>query len=291
MRLPDFIGVGAPRCGTTWLAHILNQHPEIYMDPQFKEIHFFDNNFGRGVEWYARFFEGIPREIKCGEFTPSYIYPKDSFAKIHALNPETKLIVNLRDPVHRAFSHYMQRKRYIGGMDDFEKTVKMNVDHILDFGEYGKQLEEIYKLFSEEQVHIIIFEEMIRNPQKVIAKLLVFLGVSTLEIAVEKAPKNQMSTVRFVALKQLARGLRSLARKHHGFRKVFFRYLNGEVFIAWLREINSSNKRILKETLTPELESFLVTYYASDRVRLEQLLKKPLLDWHDSTHGQLAITP
>ncbi len=261
------------------------------MDPQFKEIHFFDKNYRRGVEWYGKFFEGIPREIICGEFTPSYMHHKDSFAKIHTMNPGTRLIVNLRDPVNRAFSHYMQKKRYIGGMDDFDKTVKMNMDHILDFGEYGKQLEEIYKWFPEEQVHIIIFEEMVKDPQKIITELLEFLGVIPLDMAIEKAPKNQMTAVRFVALKQLARGLRSLARKHHGFRKVFFHYLNGEVFIDWLRKINSGDENILKETRTPETEAFLVNYYASDRERLEQLLKKPLLDWHSSTNGQSGIAP
>ena len=279
MRLPDFIGIGAPRCGTTWLSHLLNQHGEIYFDPNFIELHFFDNNYQRGLKWYSRFFKGIPNGIVCGDFTPGYMHQSNIIEKIKQMDPDVKLIMSIRDPAERAYSHYMQRKRFKNWTNDFDATVRNNADHILDYGEYGQQIDEIYKLFSPDQVHIVIFEELIAAPQKVLRELFKFLAVGDLDVDLSTAPRNQMTSVRFLWLKRLTRGIRSMSRKYYGVRKVWFGLLPGAGIIRFLRAMNVKGVESKAENMLPETKDFLTNYYADDRILLERLLNKTLSSW------------
>ncbi|NQV41615.1 MAG: sulfotransferase domain-containing protein [Candidatus Marinimicrobia bacterium] len=279
MRLPDFIGIGAPRCGTTWLSHILNQHSQIYFNPNYKEIHYFDHNYHRGLKWYARFFSSVAQNIRCGEFTPNYMVQTDSFSRIHQMNPKVKLIIVLRDPVKRAFSHYMQKKRYKRSMKDFETTVQSNEFQILDYGNYGEQLSQLLSIFPQEQVHTIIFEEMIADSQKTFTELQKFLEVEKIDLDPNQAPKNQMNTSRFLWLKILTRGLRGLARKYYWFRILFYGVLPGRRIIQMLRTINAKAITIKKEQMSPEIEQWLVDHYAADKAILEQIIGRPLSLW------------
>ena len=75
--LPNFIGIGAPRCGSTWLHDLLQSHPEVYMPERRKEVYFFNTHYERGPEWYEGFFPadseaGSWRAV--GEITPVYMY-------------------------------------------------------------------------------------------------------------------------------------------------------------------------------------------------------------------------
>jgi len=74
MGLPNFLIIGAQKSGTTWLARILKQHPEIFV--YGKEIHFFDRqqNFDKGIDWYKGHFEEIPHKQFVGEKTPDYLW-------------------------------------------------------------------------------------------------------------------------------------------------------------------------------------------------------------------------
>lgn len=279
MRLPDFIGVGAPRCGTTWLSHVLNLHPAIYFHPNFKEIHYFDNNYHRGVKWYSRFFNGVEQNIRCGEFTPNYMVEAATFSRIYDMNPKVKLIILLRDPVKRAWSHYMQKKRYRRSMKDFETTVQQNEFRILDYGHYGAQLSQILSVFPKEQVHTIIFEEMIADSNKALLEVQDFLEIEHHDLDLSQAPKNQTNRSRFLWLKNLMRGLRSLARKYYWFRVLFYGLLPGRSMIQLLRTVNAKALRMEKETMSPEIMRWLIQHYSDDRSVLEQILGRPLTHW------------
>ena len=109
----DFCGIGAPRCGTTSLHDILIQHPNIFL-PSVKEVHFFNNpqNYSKGLGWYEQFFKRDNKYKIYGEITPSYIYHPNVPERIHTtFGKDIKLIINLRNPVSRAFSHYKINKR------------------------------------------------------------------------------------------------------------------------------------------------------------------------------------
>ncbi|HEY9295730.1 MAG TPA: sulfotransferase domain-containing protein, partial [Phormidium sp.] len=107
---PDFIIIGAQKCGTTSLYEYLIQHPQILAASK-KEVHFFDLNFAKGVDWYRQQFKPVSQKSITGEASPYYIFHPLVPQRIYQLFPQVKLIVLLRNPVERAISHYYHEVR------------------------------------------------------------------------------------------------------------------------------------------------------------------------------------
>jgi len=104
---PNFLGIGAAKAGTTTLARQLSGHPEISFSRKGKELHFFDEQ-PITPESVAHYFSLFPSNIAVGEFTPSYLFdPKCRDQIRDVLGTETRFIAILRNPVDRAYSHYL----------------------------------------------------------------------------------------------------------------------------------------------------------------------------------------
>jgi hypothetical protein len=103
-ELPSLIILGAQKCGTTSLHKYLSRHPH-FAGPYLKEVHYFDNNFGRSLYWYRSHFRPARSRISF-EATPYYLFHPAVPGRIRHTLPETKFVVMLRDPVARAISHY-----------------------------------------------------------------------------------------------------------------------------------------------------------------------------------------
>ena len=114
----NFIVCGTQKGGTTALDYYLRSHQEICMALK-KEVHFFDNdNYFKhekiDYEFYHEFFRPQKKHKIVGECTPIYMFWKDSMKRIYDYNSKIKLIIILRNPIERAFSHWnmeVQRKR------------------------------------------------------------------------------------------------------------------------------------------------------------------------------------
>ena len=125
MTLPDFLGIGVQRGGTTWLHTLLASHPDVFMPSRRKEIRFFEKYYDRGLGWYSEFFcppAEASRYKAIGEISTQYYDDEASPRRIHADLPEAKLIIMLRHPVSRAYSHYgfvVQRMNYRGTFEEF----------------------------------------------------------------------------------------------------------------------------------------------------------------------------
>jgi len=120
--LPNLLIVGPPKSGTTALRNILNQHPDVFTVP--KEIHFFDENFKKGIEWYEKFFDGWKGEKIVTEKTPAYFYDRDAPERVKKILPNVKLIFIFRNPVRRAYSHYWHNVRIGAEERNFEKAIE-----------------------------------------------------------------------------------------------------------------------------------------------------------------------
>ncbi len=118
--LPDFVIIGAQKCGTTSLLSYIGQHSRVRLARK-KAIHFFDYNYERGGTWYARQFprsavfpfrggEG-KRNWLTGESCPSYVFLPEVPSRMKGTVPDAKVIVVLRDPVKRLVSHYFHERR------------------------------------------------------------------------------------------------------------------------------------------------------------------------------------
>ena len=101
--LPEFLGLGTQKGGTTTLHRLLEQHPDVYL-PACKEVHFFDLNYDAGEGWYRNHFTDAKPHQTCGEITPFYLFHPDVPGRIHNLLPKARMVVLLRDPVERTIS-------------------------------------------------------------------------------------------------------------------------------------------------------------------------------------------
>ena len=109
-RLPDFLGLGVQKGGTTTLHRLLERHPSVFLPP-VKEVHYFSLHFGEGEAWYRHQFASAASGQRCGEVTPYYLFHPEVPQRVHALLPKARLIVLLRDPVERALSQYFHSRR------------------------------------------------------------------------------------------------------------------------------------------------------------------------------------
>ena len=116
----------------------LNQHPQIFLPP-VKEIHFFDTSYERGISWYKSHFPlkwSHPNTV-CGEASPYYLFHPHVPNRVHRHCQDVKLIVLLRNPADRAYSHYMMQKfRKYDNIPTFEEAIEKEEERIGE--EYDK---------------------------------------------------------------------------------------------------------------------------------------------------------
>ena len=196
--LPAFIIIGTQRGGTTSLFNYLCQHPSIAA-PRHREIHYFDRNFGRGIGWYQKHFRRVINgDAITGESSPYYMFHPLVPGRMAAALPSVKLIVLLRNPIDRAYSHYQHvRKKnketlaFEEALDAEEKRLAgedaklwRDPDYYSEHhhrhayqarGIYADQLPAWLEHFPRTQMHIVKSEEMYAEPGGAVATTLEFL--------------------------------------------------------------------------------------------------------------------
>lgn len=193
--LVNFLLVGAQKSGTTTLYSYLQEHPEIMMSSK-KEVHFFnkDDYFKKEVPDYSYYhtFFGVPETgtYLYGEATPAYMYCRDAPKRIWQYNPDMKIILILRNPIERAFSHWnMEVSRGAESLSFIEALRKESersrealpsqhyVYSYMDRGYYSCQIRELWRFFKQEHTLVLKYDELKDNPSSVLVKLFDFLGV------------------------------------------------------------------------------------------------------------------
>lgn len=178
--MPQFIGIGAQRCATTWLAQCLGEHPDIYV-PAKKELQYFDVHYEKGSDWYGQQFAPASNAQLSGEYTPDYLPKRYALDRLISDVPEAKLLVLLRDPVERAESAYqLFKSRGRIEEDEFLSALKRH-DHLIDYGRYAEQLEYLFEHKSRSDVMIILFDDVKRQPKQILSSVFSWLGVDNAE--------------------------------------------------------------------------------------------------------------
>jgi len=178
MKSPSFIIVGAPKSGTNSLREYLRSHPDIYIPPG--EVHYFDKNYEKGIEWYLKFFDNAKDNQLIGEKTPNYMYKKEIAEKIFKLNNKIKLIFLLRNPVDRAYSNYWHNYKAGRLRNNFEESIKNDLDNIyvkncIDNSKYKKAILNYKKIFPDEQILLLKSEDLKNKRKKTLNKVFNFL--------------------------------------------------------------------------------------------------------------------
>ena len=199
MSLPNFMCLGAAKSGTTTLYDILRQHPDLYV-PSFKEPHFFDipENYKNGIKWYEKtYFKNTNQKI-VADFTPSYFFDEEAPKRIfESLGGELKFVVILRNPLDRAYSHYLHSKRDLYEKQDFGEALKLESSRLQQYqnqadylsylrhsyihqGLYSKMLKRYLQYFSLDNFLFINFEdEFLQEKDLTIQKVLHFLEIDS----------------------------------------------------------------------------------------------------------------
>lgn len=157
-------------------------HPDIFM-PSSMEIHFFDRHYDNGIQWYEAIFSGR-REKAVGEATPAYFYFDHIPGLIHNLLPDAKLIVSsLRNPVDRAYSHYWNLVAKARAGDEnygisFEDKIR-KTPRLITEGMYLQRLEKYLELFPRENILVLLYDDLEKDPDSFLRTVYSFLGVDT----------------------------------------------------------------------------------------------------------------
>ncbi len=247
--LPNFIVIGTQKGGTTELYDRLVQHPNI-ASAFAKEVHFFDANFDKGVEWYTTFFphvepvaaNGAPGRI-TGEASPCYLFHPAVARRVAATVPHAKIILMLRNPVDRAYSHYHHEVRLGYETASFpealqqedarlqgERTKILNNRHYnsdrymhysyLRRGIYVEQVRSWFELFPSEQILVLKSEDFFSNTAAIMRRVYDFLGVPHVDAA---APDRHKS----FKYPKMDQGLRrQLLEYFEPYNQQLYRFLN-----------------------------------------------------------------
>lgn len=219
-RMPDFVCVGAMRCGTTTLWELLARHPRVYL-PETKELHFFDDRdgaLGQGLEAYAAHFATAPAGAVCGESSPSYLFVPGTAERIAAVLPDARLLAILRDPVARAWSQYWFNVRRGREWLRFEEAIEREEARTrrddprwqrwfayVGRGRYAEQLRRYDAVFGREQLLVLFLDELLADPGATMARVFGHIGLDAAGIDTALVPaRNQLVRPRWRALHRVS---------------------------------------------------------------------------------------
>ena len=295
IKKPNFIIIGAMKAATTSLYTYLKQHPDVFMT-HIKEPMFFnnfetENNYivkGRKgskistlKEYYALFYN-VENEIAYGEASPAYIYNKNCATLIKKHLPEVKIIAILRQPVKRAYSNYLHAKRadrepinsFIGAINSEEGRIEKNwstLYHYKEKGFYFRQLSRYFKEFKKEQIKVILFEDIIDDPQKITKEVFEFLRVDS-SFTPDTSKKANVAG----KPKGVAGWIVMKLRKNNLIPNIeFSKYLPEFIVSYILKTIYSKPEKIDNKTI----KSLTNKYYKEDIKQLEKLIERDLSNW------------
>lgn len=298
MTLPNFLFIGAPRSGTTYIYHCLKQHPGIFL-PTLKEPSFFsydpenpkfadlydklDAAYGyklvRSMEEYVNIYSEVKNEQVIGDSSANYISFPGTADRIHEHIPDAKILASLRNPVDAICSLYnWAYMNQLIPMPFTSLSVKEQLKVIDDFKEihfnpymYNQHLSEYFSLFDRSKMKIIIFEEWIKDKAKGVQDIFDFLEVDATcpinykvdefksDMGVSSFPKRVMRRLSFDLVK---------------------------IIRPFSKNIAQTFKRKIKKKfatkpppITSETRSELLKLYRDDILKLQDLLDKDLSLW------------
>jgi len=183
--LPNFIGIGAPKAGTTWIFNCLKEHPQIFV-AEVKETKFFDEGvIENRINEYEKHFIGSEGYKAIGEISTRYLASKyGAPERIKKHVPDVRLFVSVRNPIEQVYSYYWHLYRqnfHKGTLNDlpntFEEALNNYENEIIHNAYYYKHLGNWLKFFDSSQIFIIFYDDIKDNPRGVLKDLFTYLGV------------------------------------------------------------------------------------------------------------------
>ena len=202
-KLPNFVVVGAPKCGTTSLYHYMAEHPDVFV-PERKELHYFSHpDMARNAtgpedahvlrslcstpEEYATYYDGAEGHAAVVDVSPSYLYYHDAAERMRTELGEPGIVVILRNPVEKAFSHYMHLVRDNREPLSFREGVAAEAERTqagwaalwryVGNSIYAPGVARYREVFGDERVLVLFYEDLRADAESFVARVFEFLGV------------------------------------------------------------------------------------------------------------------
>jgi hypothetical protein len=197
---PDFVIIGTQRGGTTSLHAYLSAHPQV-TTPATKELHFLTDRYERGFDWYlGQFPAELPPVVITGEATPYALFHPLAPRRLREIAPEARLMVLLRNPVDRAYSHYLLERARGDELLEFSAALDAEPHRLEDEearllhdptyrsaahqhysyaarGDYAPQLERWFEFFPREQILVVRSEDLYQRSAETYARVARYLGI------------------------------------------------------------------------------------------------------------------
>jgi hypothetical protein len=299
MKMPNFLLIGAQKCGTTAFYESLRQHPEIYMSPVKEPFYFvlngapppypiprqeYADRLRYTEESYLALFQNVVDQRAIGEASALYLssyHPERTAAKIHAFNPQMRLIALLRQPAERAWSAFQYyRAREFEPIQDFDaalaaESTRRNGDDLPDLryfanGCYFANLKPYFERCPREQIRVYLYEEWNRQPQALLGDIFAFLGVDN-NVVIEPPRANVTFHYRHA-------WLRRFLDEPNVARKGIERILRGRLRKRLYHKLRTYNQR-QSPPLDAGLRRTLTERYRSDIEQLQTLIGRDLSHW------------
>lgn len=299
VTMPTFLIIGAAKAGTTSMYEYLRQHPDIFMSAVKEPLHFASHAMNRrwtgpGDDWlraryldlarvedYEALFEGGTHALARGEASPIYLHTEGCAERIRAALPDARLMVLLRDPVDRAFSHFrmhLQGNRETAG--SFAEAVRLEEErirqgwspafHYVRRGFYYRQLEPYLRLFPREHLRIYLYEDIVKDTAVVVRDAYAFLGVDPDFTPDTEKRYNIGGTPARAALPTLLRGASRVT--------AFIRCLVPKVLRQPIR-LRLKRMAEKKIVVDPQTRADLIKEYRPDILKLQEMLGRDLGPW------------
>ncbi len=298
-KWPNLFIVGAPKAATTSIANLLSTHPDIFLSKKKEPNYFiFENDqcapgfHYRGVaaisdeKEYLKMFEGKETfKYRCDAST-SYLQYTNAAENIKRKVPDAKIIIILRNPIERAFSHYhYHRMINAEPIETFEKALaaeekrkKNNFwKHYLyvDTGMYFEQVSKYIDLFGKESVLVLFYEELFDRPSFFYSRIFNFLNIKPVESMNYKTISNRGMKV--VSDSYVLNAFKYLENR------IFFKKTLKKLLPLKIAKLQDLKSRIYNRFFGAEMSVItrkkLIQEFKSDIERLEALLKVDLSHW------------
>lgn len=297
MNKPNFFIIGAPKCGTTALSEYLKSHENIYISSP-KEPCYFAEDFNRTpiktLELYLNLFKDCQEHhLAIGEASVYYLCSDSALEKIYKFNPKAKIIVMLRNPIELVYSYHSQLL-YNTGEDepDFAKAWQLQAARregkyipkncknpkalqYKSVGQLGSQVEHLLKIFPEQQVNLILFDDFKESTKAIYEEVLSFLNVP-------KDQRNDFPVINYNKKHKVSWIGKFTERTPPLFMQISNRIkksLKIESFgiIEQIRQINS--QPFQRIPLKPAFEAYLKNEYQEEVEKLSKIIGKDLQYW------------
>jgi hypothetical protein len=285
----NFVCIGAQKAGIIMLADILSAHNDICIPPIKETKYFlFDADYNKRKSFYDSYFSNYTNQKAIGEFDPDYLlFPFTAKRIYDTLGADVKIIVVLRNPADRAYSHYLMTKRKGLEPNDFEAALKAEAGRKGDIktqkiyayaerGFYGNQLQQFLNVFAPENFLFLVFEEdFLKNKQATIEKVQQFLGVTPQALNLD-LHSNEAGEAKNEALNELV-------RKPNFVKRVLKAILPSKSFRKGVRKmfIKQNMQKVSTPKLSAEQKQTIITSYFAEDIKLtEKLINRDLSVWY-----------